>query len=46
MKNLNEYFVAYSSPIVMIMTFATEGVLCTSSELKDLEKGEHDFEWE
>jgi len=36
----------YESPAAEIMKFENEGILCASSELKDLLKETFDFDWE
>lgn len=36
----------YESPAAEILKFENEGILCSSSELQDLQKGSFDFEWE
>lgn len=47
MKRVNkDSFAAYASPAAEIMKLENTGVLCSSSELKDLEKEDFDFDWE
>lgn len=36
----------YESPAAEILKFENEGILCASSELKDLHKETFDFDWE
>ena len=46
MKIANKNSAVYSSPAVIVLSVDPEGLLCTSSELDDLQKGSFDFNWE
>ena len=46
MKIVNKSSAVYSSPAVIVLSVDTEGLLCTSSELDNLQKDSFDFSWE
>ena len=46
MKIVKKSSAVYSSPAVIVLSVDTEGLLCTSSELDNLQKDSFDFSWE